>query len=70
MSKGDRIKVKRAVTSLVLMKDEMARVLDESFSATIEAMRVANAQPSFGERPEVEILEEDVIVEEYNNEKA
>lgn len=70
MSKGDRIKVKRAVTSLVLMKDEMARVLDKSFSATIEALRTASTQPSFGERPEVEILEDGVIVKEYDDDKA
>lgn len=52
------------------MKDEMARVLDKSFSATIEALRTASTQPSFGERPEVEILEEGVIVKEYDDEKS
>lgn len=39
MGKADRIKVKRAAKSLASMKDEMARALDRSFLAAIEALK-------------------------------
>lgn len=65
MSKADRIKIKRAVTSLALMKDGMARALDRSFLAVIEALKTAHSQPSFEKE-----LEEDIVIEESDNDKT
>lgn len=72
MGKADRIKVKRAAKSLASMKDEMARALDRSFLAAIEALKSVTIppQPAFEKKPEVVVLEEDTIVEERGNDKT
>lgn len=62
MSKGDRIKVKRAVKSLVSMNQAMADKLDQLLSEAIDGMRVPYVRLSSEER-----LEEDVIIEEYKD---
>lgn len=67
MSKADRIKIKRAATSLALMKDGMECAIDRSFLAVIEALKAAHAhaQPSFEKE-----LEEDIVIEESDNGKT
>ncbi len=72
MGKADRIKVKQATTPLALMKEEMGRALDRSFSAAIEALKKSppQPQPAFEKKPEVGVLEEDTIVEERGNDKT
>lgn len=67
MSKADRIKIKRAATSLALMKDGMERALDRSFLAAIEALESVTVPP---QPALVKELEEDIVIEESNNEKA
>ena len=72
MGKADRIKVKRAAKSLASMKDEMARALDRSFLAAIEALKSVTAppQPALVKKPEAEDLEEGTMVEERGNDKT
>lgn len=62
MSKGDRIKVKRAMKALASMNQTMVDVLDQQLSEAIDGMKVPYVRLGSEER-----LEEDVIIEEYKD---
>lgn len=59
MSKGDRIKVKRALKSMASMNQVFVDALDQQLSEAIDGMKVPYVRLGSEERPE-----EDVIIEE------